>query len=199
MTHQTVLGNSRDAKRTRPGHGRAGAHKPGGRSGSAATRLASTGRQQRTITIDAVEGAGSDGRPTARCDVRLLASPRAAGHDAAATDDKRDFTAVVILHDATPSDVLSCVRAATRGGASVSPELLERLVAASDAGRGLQLSEREYDVLRMLADGESTRGIAQHLSYSERTVKTIVRDLLVKMNCKTRAHAVALAARQGVI
>jgi DNA-binding CsgD family transcriptional regulator len=72
-------------------------------------------------------------------------------------------------------------------------------VAASDAGRGLQLSEREYDVLRMLADGESTRGIAQRLSYSERTVKTIVRDLLVKMNCKTRAHAVALAARQGVI
>ena len=51
----------------------------------------------------------------------------------------------------------------------------------------------------MLADGESTRGIAQRLSYSERTVKNIVHDLLAKLNCKTRAHAVALAARQGVI
>ena len=51
----------------------------------------------------------------------------------------------------------------------------------------------------MLADGESTRGIAERLSYSERTVKNIVRDLLVKLNCKTRAHAVALAVRQGVI
>ena len=51
----------------------------------------------------------------------------------------------------------------------------------------------------MLADGESTRGIAQRLNYSERTVKNIVHDLLAKMGCRTRAHAVALAARQGVI
>jgi len=42
-------------------------------------------------------------------------------------------------------------------------------------------------VLRMLADGETTRGIAERLNYSERTVKNIVRDLLSKLNCKTRA------------
>jgi DNA-binding CsgD family transcriptional regulator len=199
MTHQAVLGNSRDAKRIRPGQICVGAHNPGACSGAVATRLTSNERSQRTITIDGLDGAGSDERPQTRCDVRLLPSSRVGADGAVATSDKRDLTAVVILHDATPSDVLSCVRAATRGGASVSPDLLERLLAASDAGRGLQLNEREYDVLRMLAEGESTRGIAQRLSYSERTVKTIVRDLLVKMNCKTRAHAVALAARQGVI
>ena len=70
--------------------------------------------------------------------------------------------------------------------------------ALADA-REPQLSDREYEVLRMLAEGESTRGIATQLSYSERTVKNIVRDLLVKLNGKTRAHAVALATRQGVI
>jgi DNA-binding CsgD family transcriptional regulator len=199
MTHQAVLGNSRDAKRTRPGHVRVGAHSPDARSGAVATRLNSNGRSQRTIAIDGVDGADSHERPQTRCDVRLLPSQRAGADDGVAESDKRDLTAVVILRDATPSDVLSCVRAATRRGASVSPDLLERLLAASDAGWGLQLNEREYDVLQMLAEGESTRGIAQRLSYSERTVKTIVRDLLVKMNCKTRAHAVALAARQGVI
>jgi DNA-binding NarL/FixJ family response regulator len=62
-----------------------------------------------------------------------------------------------------------------------------------------QLTSRELAVLRMLADGEVTRGIAQQLNYSERTVKNIVRDALIKLNCRTRAHAVALATRRGLI
>jgi DNA-binding CsgD family transcriptional regulator len=91
-------------------------------------------------------------------------------------------------------------RAASSGG---FPELLRQLLPVGgderfEAGPP-QLSKREYEVLRMLADGESARGIAERLSYSERTVKGIVHDLLAKLNCRTRAHAVALAARQGVI
>ena len=54
-------------------------------------------------------------------------------------------------------------------------------------------------MLALLAEGSDTKEIAGRLSYSERTVKNIVHDLLVKMNCRTRAHAVALATRQGVI
>jgi DNA-binding NarL/FixJ family response regulator len=85
----------------------------------------------------------------------------------------------------------------------VAPEVLSRLRAvghARDVGPSEpRLGEREYDVLRMLAEGESTRGIAERLSYSERTVKNIVHDLLVTLKCKTRAHAVALAAREGMI
>jgi DNA-binding NarL/FixJ family response regulator len=61
------------------------------------------------------------------------------------------------------------------------------------------LAGREVSVLRLLAEGESTREIAENLSYSERTVKNIVHDLLMKLDCRTRAHAVALATRQGVI
>jgi DNA-binding NarL/FixJ family response regulator len=62
-----------------------------------------------------------------------------------------------------------------------------------------ELTSRELAVLRMLADGEVTRGIAEQLNYSERTVKNIVRDVLVKLECRTRAHAVALATRRGLI
>ena len=110
---------------------------------------------------------------------------------------------MLILRAMPPSRLVSCVRAATRAGGSISPELLCQLLPEVEGTRPdptqPQLTDREYDVLRMLADGESTRGIAERLSYSERTVKNIVRGLLVKLGCRTRAHAVALAARQGVI
>ena len=44
-----------------------------------------------------------------------------------------------------------------------------------------------------------TSDIAVQLCYSERTVKNVVHDILMKLNCRTRAHAVALATRSGVI
>ena len=169
------------------------------------------GGPRRPVLVVKVGGATADaaGEPTHSCDVRLVRSMREQSDDQSLSSDGLssdggEVTAVVILRDATPSRVVSCVRAATRGGGVISPEVLGQLLPVAGERPGpdpgeLQLSDREYAVLRMLADGESTRGIAERLSYSERTVKNIVRDLLVKLNCKTRAHAVALAARQGVI
>ena len=54
-------------------------------------------------------------------------------------------------------------------------------------------------MLRLLAEGASTRDIAERMNYSERTVKNIVHGLLVKLRGRTRAQAVAVAARRGVI
>jgi DNA-binding NarL/FixJ family response regulator len=53
--------------------------------------------------------------------------------------------------------------------------------------------------LRLLAEGSDTRGVAEDLCISERTVKNVVHDVLTKLNCRTRAQAVALATREGVI
>ncbi len=154
----------------------------------------------RIVKVPVVDAAGA---PTRRCDVRLVRSVRDPSADHAWDAEGSEITAVVILRDVTPSRVASFVQAATDGDGTISPELLDQLLPV---GQGkLQdpneppLSEREHEVLRMLAEGESTRGIAERLNYSERTVKNIVRDLLVKFDCKTRAHAVALAVRQGVI
>jgi DNA-binding NarL/FixJ family response regulator len=152
------------------------------------------------VKVDVVDAAGA---PARRCDVRLVRSVGDATTEQAWDSYGGEVTAVVILRDVTPSRVVSTVRAATSGGGSISREHLGELLTMGDATRTdpsePQLTEREYDVLRMLADGETTRGIAERLSYSERTVKNIVRDLLVKLDCKTRAHAVALAVRHGVI
>ena len=54
-------------------------------------------------------------------------------------------------------------------------------------------------MLRLLSAGDNTRQIAEQLSYSEKTVKNIVHDVLVRMGCKNRAQAVAVATRKGLI
>ena len=185
-------------------HRRADA-RPGQIGASAGGRPRGTGPSRQpvlVVNVDA-EASGPTDESRWRWDVRLVAQSSAAAPERRRDAYNGEVTAVVILRDATASHVASCVRAATRGNRLIDPDLFGRLLPERDfdplEAAEPQLEEREYAVLRMLADGESTRGIAEQLSYSERTVKNIVRGLLAKLGCKTRAHAVALAARQGVI
>jgi DNA-binding NarL/FixJ family response regulator len=106
--------------------------------------------------------------------------------------------------DLTPGSLVSALRTVAAGNGSMPPGLLARLLdelARSPGKRGsaARLARREREVLRLLADGANTREIAQALCYSERTVKNVVHDSLLKLNCHTRTQAVALAARQGLI
>lgn len=110
--------------------------------------------------------------------------------------------AILLRADLVPTTLTSTLRAVLDGGAMVPAKMLQRLLdRAAGSRRGVSdgLADREIDVLRLLADGEDTRQIAGALNYSERTVKNVVHDVLIKMNCRNRAHAVALATRQGVI
>ena len=79
------------------------------------------------------------------------------------------------------------------GGNSTQSAGLEILQSLADLLPGVH-HERPV-MLHMLADGLTTREIAEELSYSERTVKNIVHDVLEKLGCRTRAHAVAIATR----
>lgn len=62
-----------------------------------------------------------------------------------------------------------------------------------------ELTTRDVDVLRLLADGLSTAGIAEDLAYSESTIKNVIHDLVSQLGARNRAHAVAMAIRAGVI
>jgi DNA-binding NarL/FixJ family response regulator len=111
-------------------------------------------------------------------------------------------SAILYRHELTPELLVATVRAVLQGRTSMPTDLLPRLLTkASRADRVERgaLSDRELAVLRMLADGEDTRGIAQGLCYSERTVKNVVHDVLTKLSCRTRAQAVATATRAGII
>jgi len=68
--------------------------------------------------------------------------------------------------------------------------------------RGLSLSwltAREKQVLRLVANGHPTREVARQLSYSERTIKNVMHDVVTKMNARSRSQAVAEAVRAGLI
>ena len=85
----------------------------------------------------------------------------------------------------------------------MAPELLDTLCRGVTE-RGSQplspaLSERERLVLRLVADGHQTREVAAELCYSERTIKNVLHDVVIKMNVRTRSQAVAQAVRQGMI
>lgn len=79
---------------------------------------------------------------------------------------------------------------------------LSRLCEETLAPRDLTLSglsNRETEVLRLLADGLDTAEIAEKVAYSERTVKNILHGLLSRLGLRNRAHAVAHGLRQGLI
>jgi DNA-binding NarL/FixJ family response regulator len=61
------------------------------------------------------------------------------------------------------------------------------------------LTERERDVLALVAEGYSTREVASRLAYSERTIKNIVQDVTMRLNLRNRTQAVVYAVRNGWI
>ncbi|SDZ07167.1 regulatory protein, luxR family [Saccharopolyspora shandongensis] len=63
----------------------------------------------------------------------------------------------------------------------------------------MELTEREVDVLRLMADGWCTAEIAGGLGYSERTVKNALSSVTSRLKLRNRAHAVAYALRAGII
>jgi DNA-binding NarL/FixJ family response regulator len=83
------------------------------------------------------------------------------------------------------------VRAAA-AGLTVAPREAEHRVPTP-------LDERRLHVLRLLASGDSMRTISTKLCYSERTIKTLIRDVEYELSASNRAQAVAEAIRQGLI
>jgi len=111
--------------------------------------------------------------------------------------------------EVTAERLLEVVRKVAAGEAAVPADLLARLLDQVGklqrqvlSPRGLRfsgLSEREIEVLRLLADGLDTGEIARRLSYSERTIKAVLHDVTARFQLRSRAHAVAYAVREGLI
>ncbi|MFD6067042.1 MULTISPECIES: response regulator transcription factor [Amycolatopsis] len=118
-------------------------------------------------------------------------------------------SAIIRRADATPDTLVRLVKAAAAGEGALPPDLLGRLLSrVSRLQRDVLqpngwdlagMSQRETKVLRMIADGFETKEIADRLSYSERTVKSILHDITNRFQLRNRAHAVAFALREGLI
>lgn len=111
--------------------------------------------------------------------------------------------------EASSERLVSAIRTAAAGDGTVPPDLLGRLLDQVGqlqrnvlTPRGLSfsgVSDREAQVLRLVADGFDTAHIARQLSYSERTVKNVLHDVTARLQLRNRSHAVAYALRAGII
>jgi len=105
----------------------------------------------------------------------------------------------------TPNSLGAAVRAAASGTGVVAADLLGSLLRSLPAdgadSRTAQprLTEREQQVLALIAAGHPTREVAERLCYSERTVKNVLHDVVTKLNARSRSQAVAFAVREGLI
>jgi DNA-binding NarL/FixJ family response regulator len=122
---------------------------------------------------------------TADADERLVAEAFAAG------------AAAVILKEAPLADVTRALSAILAGGTYVDPAL--GVLTLTGAGSRLELTQREADVLLLLADGHTYEAIGRRLEISPETVRTHLQKASERLNASTRTHAVATAIRLGLI
>ena len=108
-----------------------------------------------------------------------------------------------VLKEAADVEVVTAVREVARGGRYVHPELGARLIAAdADAARKAEadpLSDREREVLRLLALGHTNQEIAQQLYISVRTAETHRAHIMQKLRLTSRAELVRYAIAQGLL
>ena len=108
-----------------------------------------------------------------------------------------------VLKEAADNEVVAAIREVAGGGRYVNPELGARLVAAdAEAAKRAEedpLSEREREVLRLLALGHTTQEIAQMLYISVRTAETHRAHIMQKLRLQTRADLVAYALEGGLL
>jgi len=108
-----------------------------------------------------------------------------------------------LLKEAADSEVVAAVREVARGGRYVNPELGARLVAADAAATKRAdedpLSEREREVLRLLALGHTNQEIAKQLFISVRTAETHRAHIMQKLGLQSRAELVGYALAHGLL
>lgn len=108
-----------------------------------------------------------------------------------------------VTKDSPREELVAAVKRVAAGGRYVSPALAERLVV--DLERGTEgppheaLSDREFEVMRLIASGQTVGEIAERLSLSDKTISTYRARVLAKMGMKTNAELTRYAIRNGLV
>ncbi len=151
---------------------------PGGGGVEAIRRLRAAGERPRVIVLTSFSG-----------DDQVVAAVRAGA-------------AGYLLKDVPPAELEAAVRTVHQGGALLDTSVVASVmaeVARGGSAPGLdELTPRERDVLRLLAEGLSNRELAARLYVSEKTVKTHVSSILSKLHLTDRTQAALFAVRHGL-
>ncbi len=110
-----------------------------------------------------------------------------------------------LLKDTDRQTLINTIHAAARGETLLKPEILQQALSYQSEEPGIEnnienpLSEREFEVLQMVAEGARNKEIAYKLGITERTVKAHLSHIFQKLNVDARAAAVAAAAKSGIL
>jgi DNA-binding NarL/FixJ family response regulator len=112
-----------------------------------------------------------------------------------------------LLKDSSIEEVAQAIRVVNEGQSLISPSMAVKLIDEfkqmskpdREQGPGLRLTERELEVLRMVAKGLNNREVAKELFISENTVKNHVRNILEKLQLHSRMEAVMYAMREKLL
>ncbi len=106
-----------------------------------------------------------------------------------------------LLKDVSADELAEAIRAAHAGRATLSPEAAQALVETANQppAPGLDLTEREREVLALMVEGLNNTQIAGRLSVSPSTIKSHVSNILSKLGVASRTEAVSLALRNQII
>ena len=106
-----------------------------------------------------------------------------------------------LLKDVSADDLVRAIRAAHAGRATLSPEAAQALVETANQppAPGLDLTEREREVLALMVEGLNNTQIAGRLTVSPSTIKSHVSNILTKLGVTSRTEAVTLALRNRIV
>ncbi|MGK5683774.1 response regulator [Actinoplanes sp. URMC 104] len=189
-----------------------------GEAGDGAEALVQAQRHRPDVVLIDIRMPGRDGLSATQELVRLPMPPKVIILTTFDLDEYvrtalRNGAVGFLLKDASADEMIAAVRAAAAGDAMLSPRvtrrLLETFAAAPepplDPGRHARarerlkpLSDKEFEVLRELAEGLSNADIARRLHLSEATVKTHVSRILAKLKLTNRVQAAILAHHAGL-
>lgn len=104
-----------------------------------------------------------------------------------------------VMKGSPPEDLLRAIRTVAAGQTFVDPSLSPALLMTDGSLSEQPLSEREREILQLLAEGYSTEEVARRIGLSVETVKSDTKRVTAKLDATTRSHAVATALRQAII
>ena len=104
-----------------------------------------------------------------------------------------------VMKGSPPEDLLRAIRTVAEGRPFVDPSLSPMLLMTDTDPGDRPLSEREREILQLLAEGYHTEEIARRIGLSAETVKADTKRVIIRFEADTRTHAVAIALRQALI
>jgi len=173
-------------------------------AGDGQTALTEAARHRPDVVLcDLRLGAGMDGVAITRALTTFSPAPATLilttyDHDADIVRAVEAGASGYLLKDVATDELVDAIQAAASGQTVLSPSMTDRMIATLRT-RKAGLSERELEVMRLVADGLSNRQVAKTLFVSEATVKTHLNHAYTKLGVDSRTAAIAAARAAGIL